>query len=109
MIRDLVEEDVAALVGTLNFKQKVDRSLSLIRSAWQEFGDASDGRLAQLVRARGSHPRGHRFESCSAHHYPVSGKPPQLRHGRARLTEARAFLAMPTSSAISKSNMPTRM
>ena len=68
MIRDLVEEDVAALVGTLNFKQKVDRSLSLIRSAWQEFGDASDGRLAQLVRARGSHPRGHRFESCSAHH-----------------------------------------
>jgi phosphoadenosine phosphosulfate reductase len=40
MIRDLVEEDVAALVGTLNFKQKVDRSLSLIRSAWQEFGDA---------------------------------------------------------------------
>jgi phosphoadenosine phosphosulfate reductase len=40
MIRDLVEEDVAALVGTLNFKRKVDRSLSLIRSAWQEFGDA---------------------------------------------------------------------
>lgn len=40
MIRDLVEEDVAALVDTLNFKQKVDRSLSLIRSAWQEFGDA---------------------------------------------------------------------
>ena len=27
------------------------------------------GRLAQLVRARGSHPRGHRFESCSAHHF----------------------------------------
>jgi len=40
MIRDLVEEDVAALVDMLNFKQKVDRSLSLIRSAWQEFGDA---------------------------------------------------------------------
>jgi len=40
MIRDLVEEDLAALVDTLNFKQKVDRSLSLIRSAWQEFGDA---------------------------------------------------------------------
>ena len=26
------------------------------------------GRLAQLVRARASHARGHRFESCSAHH-----------------------------------------
>ena len=80
MIRDLVEEDVAALVGTLNFKQKVDRSLSLIRSAWQEFGDASDGRLARLVRARGSHPRGHRFESCSAHHTLASETPLLLLH-----------------------------
>ena len=26
------------------------------------------GRLAQLVRARASHARGHRFESCSAHY-----------------------------------------
>ena len=26
------------------------------------------GRLAQLVRARGSHPRGQRFESPTAHH-----------------------------------------
>ncbi len=31
----------------------------------------SHGRLAQLVRARGSHPRGHWFESSIAHH-PVS-------------------------------------
>ena len=28
----------------------------------------SFGRLAQLVRARASHARGHRFESYSAHH-----------------------------------------
>ena len=32
------------------------------------------GRLAQLVRARGSHPRGHRFESCSAHHEENTGR-----------------------------------
>ena len=25
------------------------------------------GRVAQLVRAFGSHPKGHGFESCSAH------------------------------------------
>jgi hypothetical protein len=29
---------------------------------WSAFG-----RLAQLVRAFGSHPRGHRFEPCVAH------------------------------------------
>ena len=27
-----------------------------------------DGRLAQLVRATGLHPVGHRFESCAVHH-----------------------------------------
>src|SRR3954468_7591566 len=30
------------------------------------------GRLAQLVRARASHARGHRFESYSAHHSTVN-------------------------------------
>src|SRR5512146_2701687 len=40
MLRDLVEENVTALVETLNFKQKVDRSLSLIEAAWKEYGDA---------------------------------------------------------------------
>ena len=29
-----------------------------------------DGRLAQLVRATGLHPVGHRFESCAVHHFP---------------------------------------
>ena len=29
------------------------------------------GRLAQLVRALRSHRRGHRFESCAAHYWPV--------------------------------------
>jgi phosphoadenosine phosphosulfate reductase len=40
MLRDIVEENVAALVETLNFKQKVDRSLALIEAAWREYGDA---------------------------------------------------------------------
>ena len=30
-----------------------------------------NGQLAQLVRALGSHPRGHWFESSTAHHYLV--------------------------------------
>jgi acetolactate synthase-1/3 small subunit len=32
----------------------------------------SSGRLAQLVRATGLHPVGHRFESCAVHHFIVS-------------------------------------
>ena len=35
----LLREDVKSLVGTLNFAQKVDRSLGLLREAYQEFGD----------------------------------------------------------------------
>ena len=31
---------------------------------------STNGRLAQLVRARGSHPRGHRFDSYTAHSKP---------------------------------------
>ena len=34
------EVDVASLVEGLNFKEKVDRSLALIESAWREFGDS---------------------------------------------------------------------
>jgi phosphoadenosine phosphosulfate reductase len=40
MLRDMVEQNVAALVETLNFRQKVDRSLALIEAAWREYGDA---------------------------------------------------------------------
>jgi phosphoadenosine phosphosulfate reductase len=40
MLKDLTEENVAALVETLNFKQKVDRSLALIEAAWKEYRDA---------------------------------------------------------------------
>jgi len=32
-------EDLKALVETLNFKQKVDRSLKLIKEAYQEYGE----------------------------------------------------------------------
>ncbi len=32
-------EDVRGLVDGLNFRQKVDRSLGLIREAWEEYGD----------------------------------------------------------------------
>ena len=34
-----IEEDVALLVERLNFKQKIDRSLSLIEQAYAQFGD----------------------------------------------------------------------
>src|SRR5450830_166747 len=33
------KEDLKALVDSLNFKEKVDRSLALIEAAWQKFGD----------------------------------------------------------------------
>ncbi len=32
-----------------------------VRRSW-------DGRVVQLARTFGSHPKGHRFESCHAHH-----------------------------------------
>ena len=33
------KEDLKALVESLNFKEKVDRSLALIEAAWQKYGD----------------------------------------------------------------------
>ena len=42
----------------------------------------SRGRLAQLVRATGLHPAGHRFESCAVHHLP-----PQPCHAISVLVE----------------------
>ena len=39
MQKTLVPEDLTALVDTLNFAQKVERSLDLISEAYQEFGD----------------------------------------------------------------------
>lgn len=36
----ITSENLAALVNNLNFAQKVDRSLGLIREAYQEFGDS---------------------------------------------------------------------
>jgi len=35
-----VEDDVASLVGGLNYRQKVDRSLDLLSWGWEQFGDA---------------------------------------------------------------------
>jgi phosphoadenosine phosphosulfate reductase len=35
----LLREDVKSLVATLNFAEKVDRSLGLLREAYEEFGD----------------------------------------------------------------------
>jgi hypothetical protein len=37
------------------------------RRRWAHGTMPGRGRLAQLVRAFGSHPKGHRFESCVAH------------------------------------------
>ena len=34
-----VQEDIHSLVDGLNFRQKVDRSLSLVDSAWKQYGD----------------------------------------------------------------------
>jgi len=34
-----VEENIALLVDSLNFRQKVDRSLALLETAWREHGD----------------------------------------------------------------------
>ena len=39
MLSTVVQEDIAALVNQLNFKEKVDRSLALIDAAWRKFGD----------------------------------------------------------------------
>ncbi len=36
---NVVQEDIKSLVNELNFAQKVDRSLALIREAYQEYGD----------------------------------------------------------------------
>ena len=46
----------------------------LPRSAFVRcFAAVSRGRLAQLARALGRHPRGHRFKSCIAHFFnPLS-------------------------------------
>jgi len=40
MSPQVVEQSIAWLVENLNFKQKVDRSLSLLEEAYKEFGDA---------------------------------------------------------------------
>jgi len=39
MLKTAETADVVELVNTLNFKEKVERSLELIDAAWQEFGD----------------------------------------------------------------------
>jgi len=39
MLEDLVKEDIAELVGRLNFAQKVERSLELIEQAYVEYGN----------------------------------------------------------------------
>ncbi|MHC4293171.1 MAG: phosphoadenylyl-sulfate reductase [Planctomycetota bacterium] len=39
MLQNVLTEDVAELVQTLNFAQKVDRSLELIQKAYDQYGD----------------------------------------------------------------------
>ncbi|HBG26239.1 MAG: hypothetical protein A2Y10_08050 [Planctomycetes bacterium GWF2_41_51] len=39
MIQSVAEQDVRELVNGLNYAQKVERSLELIRWAWKEYGD----------------------------------------------------------------------
>ena len=40
MLSSFAEEDVATMVEGLNFKQKVDRSLSLIEEAYRQYGES---------------------------------------------------------------------
>ena len=40
MALSITKEDVQSLVESLNFRQKVDRSLALIRKAYEEYGDS---------------------------------------------------------------------
>ncbi|MDP6782323.1 MAG: phosphoadenosine phosphosulfate reductase family protein, partial [Dehalococcoidia bacterium] len=39
MQQDITSESLRGLIDSLNFAEKVDRSLGLIREAYQEFGD----------------------------------------------------------------------
>ena len=36
---NIVQEDIKSLVGGLNFAEKVERALGLIKQATEEFGD----------------------------------------------------------------------
>ncbi len=56
------------------------------------------GRLAQLVRARGSHPRGHWFESSIAHHFFLAATDVAARfpRDRASLSTAAPHRSTPT-------------
>ncbi len=40
MLETVIEEDIQALVESLNYKQKVDRALALIEEAYQRYGEA---------------------------------------------------------------------
>ena len=51
----------------------------------------SIGRLAQLARALGSHPRGHRFESCIAHqNYSLKFKAESPKQHNVKLRSAKS-------------------
>ena len=39
MLKELIVDDVAELVTGLNYAQKVERALELIRAAYKEYGD----------------------------------------------------------------------
>ena len=39
MLKDVTKEDITELVAGLNFAQKVERSLELIKQAYAEYGD----------------------------------------------------------------------
>src|SRR5258706_796561 len=59
-------EKLAAGTTKMTTTDKIARQRGVDNSVTPD--SQSFGRLAQLVRARASHARGHRFESYSAHH-----------------------------------------
>ena len=66
-------EDAAAQLCDRGWEARVDRVSAPGASAEPRYNRASpwrQGQLAQLVRARGSHPRGRGFESPADHHRP---------------------------------------
>ena len=71
----LTDQQLAISTAGQGYRSRQKRKGSvgrvLISKSPARSGVFKKGRLAQLVRARASHARGHRFESYSAHHRAV--------------------------------------
>ena len=71
-----INADIPSLVNNLNFAQKVDRSLGLIREAYEEFGDKQNA-MTQLNQALVVDVNNSRAWSAMGHLREDSGDLPQ--------------------------------